>query len=198
MRILIVGAFGTLGSALRQEFGSRHDLVSAGLTRGDVRVDITDGASIAAMYQRVGTIDALVSAVGDAHFGPLIKTTYQDFLIGVRSKLMGQIDLVLQGFDRISEDGSFTLTSGVTDREPVRGLSNSATVNAALGGFVLSASIEMPRRQRINVVSPGLFVESADRFGTYFPGHVPVPVALVAKAFAKSVEGGITGQRIIV
>ena len=109
-----------------------------------------------------------------------------------------QVDLVLQGFDYVTDGGSFTLTSGITERDPVRGLTNSATVNAALGGFVLGASIEMPRGQRINVVSAGLFAEAAEKYGSYFLGHVPVPVAVVAVAFAKSVEGGITGQKIIV
>lgn len=198
MRILLVGATGTLGGAIDAELGKRHDVIKASRTRADVLVDVTDRASIAAMYKQVGKVDAVVSAVGEAHFGPLVKTTYEEFMIGVKSKLMGQVDLVLQGFDYVTDGGSFTLTSGITERDPVRGLTNSATVNAALGGFVLGASIEMPRGQRINVVSAGLFAEAADKYGSYFPGHIPVPVAVVAVAFAKSVEGGITGQRFIV
>jgi hypothetical protein len=56
----------------------------------------------------------------------------------------------------------------------------------------------MPRSQRINVVSPGMFVEAAERYERFFPGHVPVPLSVVTKRYVKSVEGGITGQKIIV
>ena len=198
MRILLVGATGTLGSAIDRELGARHELIRASRTRAEVRVDITDSNSILAMYKSVGKVDALVAAVGDAHFGPLVGMKYSEFMVGVKSKLMGQVDLVLQGFDYLSDGGSFTLTSGITERDPVRGLTNSACINAAVSGFVLGASIEMPRAQRINVVSAGLFVEAARQYGHLFPGHIPVPVAKVAIAFAKSVEGGINGRNIIV
>ena len=196
MRILLVGSEGMLGRALRAELGSRHEVVGAGRTRGDLRVDVTDTSSIAAMYAKLGQVDAVVCAAGEAHFGPLGEASREDFMVGVRSKLMGQIDLVLQGLPQVRDQGSFTLISGITERDPVRGFVNSSMVNAALGGFVLGAAIEMPRGLRINVVSPGLFAEAADLYPGVFPGHVPVPLATVSKAFAKSVEGGITGKVI--
>src|SRR5262245_4140631 len=175
MRIFLVGATGTLGGAINAELGKRHDIVKASRARADVLVDVTDRASIAAMYKRVGKVDAVVSAIGDAHFGPLVKATYDEFMIGVRSKLMGQVDLVLQGFDYVTDGGSFTLTSGIAERDPVRGLTNSATVNAALGGFVLGASIEMPRGQRINVVSAGSLQKLQRRMGVTSPDRFPCP-----------------------
>ncbi|MGL5009005.1 MAG: short chain dehydrogenase, partial [Paracoccaceae bacterium] len=72
------------------------------------------------------------------------------------------------------------------------------TANGALGGFVVGAAIEMPRGLRINVVSPGLLDISVPRYGSWFPGHVPVQAARVGLAFAKSVEGGVTGTVIVV
>ena len=61
-----------------------------------------------------------------------------------------------------------------------------------------SAAIELPRGLRINVVSPGLLDVSEERYGHYFPGHERVPSDRVGRAFAKSVEGALTGQVIIV
>jgi hypothetical protein len=43
-----------------------------------------------------------------------------------------------------------------------------------------------------------MFVEAAERYERFFPGHVPVPLSVVTKRYVKSVEGGITGQKIIV
>lgn len=198
MRILVVGAEGTVGRAAVAELGRRHEIVKAGRKSGDLQVDVSDQASVRAMYAALGTVDAVVSTAGHVHFGPLDKMTSDQFKSGLLDKLLGQVNLVLLGHGHVSEGGSFTLTSGVLDRDPIRQGSNAAAVNGALGAFAKSAAIEMPNRQRINVVSPGLLQESVQKYDGYFPGHEPVSSARVGLAFAKSVEGAITGQVIIV
>ncbi len=111
---------------------------------------------------------------------------------------MGQVNLVLAGLNKIKDQGSFTLTSGVLDRDPIKMGCGAATANAALSGFVTSAAIEMPRDLRINFVSPGLLVVSVEKYGEWFPGHEPVSAKRVGLAFTKSVEGANTGKVIIV
>lgn len=197
MRILLVGASGTVGKAAASGL-QRHDIITAGRSSGDVTVDLMSPDSIRAMYAKAGKVDAVVSTAGHVHFGPLVGMTGEQFRKGLDDKLMGQINLVLLGFDHVNDGGSFTLTSGVLDRDPIRAGANAAAVNAALGGFVKSAAIEMPRGLRINVVSPGLLQESAQKYDGFFPGHEPVSSARVGLAYAKSVDGGITGQVIIV
>ncbi|MEP3114526.1 short chain dehydrogenase [Nisaea sp.] len=198
MKIIVVGAAGDIGKAVCEELGRCHDLVRVGRSRGDIRVDISDRASIDEMYARVGPVDAVVSTAGDVHFGPLEDHTDETFMLGLGQKVMGQINLVLAGFNSVGPGGSFTLTSGVLDRDPIRMGAGAATANGALGGFVVGAAIEMPRQQRINVVSPGLLEVSVPRYGKWFPGHDPVSSERVGRAYAKSVEGAITGQVIIV
>ena len=198
MKIIVVGAEGDIGKTVRAELGARHDLIRVGRNRGDVRVDIADRTSIRAMYQAVGQVDAVVSATGSVHFGPLVGLTEDQMMIGLTNKVMGQINLVLEGIDYLSDGGSFTLTSGVLDRDPIRMGVGAATANAALGGFVKGAAIERPRGLRINVVSPGLLQVSVPRYGAWFAGHEPVPSDRVGRAYAKSVEGAGTGQVIIV
>ncbi len=197
MRILIVGSTGAVGSAAAKELGARHELVRAGRS-GDVKVDLTDRASIEAMYKAVGKVDAVVCAAGHVHFGSLTQMTHDQFVSGLTDKLMGQVDLVLAGIAHVADGGSFTLTSGVLDRDPIRGGTNASTVNAALAGFVTGAAIELPRGLRINVVSPGLLQVSAKKYEGFFPGHEPVSSERVGLAYAKSVEGAITGKVIIV
>jgi NAD(P)-dependent dehydrogenase (short-subunit alcohol dehydrogenase family) len=197
MRIVIVGASGDVGSAARQALESRHEIVAAGRNSGDVRVDLMDPHSIRAMFGKIGTVDAIVATAGHSHFGPLAKMTEKDFRKGLDDKLMGQINLVLLGLDHISDGGSITLTTGVLDRDPVRGGANAAAVNGAISAFVRSAALEMPRGIRINVVSPALLEASVERYRGAFPGHPPVSSARVGLAYVKSVEGALNGQIII-
>ena len=63
-----------------------------------------------------------------------------------------------------------------------------------LNAFVMAAAIEMPKRQRINVVSPGVIEEAMDAYGSFFRGFEPVPAGRAALAYAKSVEGCQTGR----
>lgn len=198
MRIIIVGAEGDIGRAASEELGKRHDIIRAGRKRGDVLVDMAERASVDAMYDKTGPVDAVVCTAGEVHFGPLQDFTEETFMMGLRNKVMGQVNLVLAGLGKIAEGGSFTLTSGVLDRDPIRMGAGAAAANGALGGFVVGAAIEMPRGQRINVVSPGLLDVSVQRYGQWFPGHEPVSSKRVGLAYAKSVEGAITGQVIIV
>ncbi len=198
MRILAIGAEGTVGKAVVHELGRRHDIVTAGRSSGDLRVNITDETSIRAMFAKLGKVDAVVSTAGHVHYGPLASMTGEQFKSGLLDKLLGQVNLVLIGQNFVSGGGSFTLTSGIPDRDPIRQGANAAAVNGALGAFVKSAAIEMPRAMRINVVSPALLEESAKTYEGFFPGHETVSSARVGLAYAKSVEGALTGQVIIV
>lgn len=198
MKIILVGAEGDIGKTVCDELGARHDIVKAGRSRGDVLVDMADRASVDAMYAKVGPVDAVVCTAGEVHFGALEEFTEETFMLGLRNKVMGQANLVFGGMDKLSNGGSFTLTSGVLDRDPIRMGAGAAAANGALGGFVVGAAIEMPRGLRINVVSPGVLEVSVPRYGAWFPGHDPVSSLRVGRAYAKSVEGAVTGQVIIV
>jgi len=198
MRILIVGTTGNVGKAAVAELEPRHEVITAGRSSGDVRVDLLDAASISAMYEKLGKLDAVVACAGHAYYGSLATMTEAQFMMGLKDKLMGQVNLVLLGTRHVNDRGSFTLTSGVLDRDPILNGANGATVNAALKGFVTSAAIELERGIRINVVSPGLLQGSAKRYEGLFPGHETVSSARVGLAYAKSVEGAITGQVIII
>lgn len=194
MKILVVGASGTIGRAVVAELAERQDVIAAGRTSGDVSLDMTDEASIRAAYQKIGTVDAVVSAAGHVKFAPFADMHAADYDIGLKDKLMGQVNLVLIGREFVADGGSFTLTTGVLDSDPIRMGSSASMVNGAVNGFVIAAAIEMPRGQRINVVSPGVITEAMPDFAPFFRGFEPVPAARAALAYAKSVEGAQTGQ----
>lgn len=198
MRILVVGAAGDVGQAACSELGARHEIIPVGRTSGAYQVDVADFAAVRKLYREVGQIDAVVSCAGDTTFAPLVTLDQEKFMVGLRHKVMGQINLVLAGLDTISDGGSFTLTSGVLDRDPIRMGVNAATSNGALAGFVKGAAIEMPRGLRINVVSPGMLDVSEPRYGKFFLGHKPVSSRDVGLAYLKCVEGALSGQVVIV
>jgi len=193
MRILIVGAAGAIGQAACAAL-AHHEVTTAGRTTGDIRLDMTDAGAVQAAYARLGALDAVVSCAGDASFVPLKAHNPETMRLGLIQKVMGQVTLVLVGQHVLGAHASFTLTSGILDRDPVPCGTGAAIANGALAGFVRAGAIEM--RQRINVVSPAVLEASVPRYGALFPGHRPVSEAEVGRAHLRAVEGAQTGQRL--
>ena len=195
MKILLVGGTGTIGAAVHAELSARHEVIVAGSKSGDIHVDMTSNESIAALYKKLGALDAVVVAAGAVHFGPLETMTEDAFYVGLKGKLMGQVNLVLQGQKVLSPNGSFTLTSGILAADPIRLGANASCVNGAIDSFVKSAAIELFNKGlRINSISPTVVVESMADYAPFFSGFKPVPAAEVALAYVKSIEGAQTGQ----
>lgn len=194
MKIIAIGASGTIGSAVVKELSARHQIVAVGRKKGDVICDMSSEDSIRKMYGEVGDFDALVVCAGDVHFGEFSQMTTAKYQIGLNHKLMGQVNLVMIGSKLIREGGSFTLISGVLNEDPIKTGCAASMVNGALEGFVKAAAIELPRQIRINLISPTVIEESMGIYGPYFRGFVPVPVAKVGLAYSKSVEGAQTGR----
>lgn len=192
--VLIVGGTGTIGKAIHQALSPRHRVIIASRTEGDVQIDVTQPGAIDTLYQTVGAVDAVIATIGGVHFAPLADMNAALYDIGLRSKLMAQVNLVTVGLAYISDGGSFTLTSGILNHDPIRQGSSAAMVNGAIDGFVKGAAIDVTRGIRINAVSPTILNESRQRFGDAFIGFKGVDADVVAQAYVKSVEGAQTGQ----
>lgn len=52
MKILLVGAGGTIGSAVDKELSQRHEVIRIGRNSGDFQVDISDSASIRQLFEK--------------------------------------------------------------------------------------------------------------------------------------------------
>lgn len=192
--VLVIGGTGTIGSAVAQELGQRHRVLTAGRTSGDFRVAIEDVASVRALFAAAGKVDDVVVAAGALHVGPLAEMTQAQFLVGVASKLMGQVNVALVAQHALNDGGSITLTSGVDAHNPLRGCANTVTVNNGIEGFARGAAVELQRGLRINVVNPSLLEESAAKFEALFHGFETVPAVRVARAYSRCVEGAETGK----
>lgn len=192
MKIVVIGATGTIGQAVVQALSVRHQVVQVGRSGGEYQVDIATKTSIQQLFEAVAPFDAVVSTAGQAKFNALTDLSDEDFQFSLTNKLMGQVNLVRLGLPYISDNGSFTLTSGVLAQEPMPGSAAISLVNAGLEGFVRAAVLEMPRGIRANVVSPPWVSETLVAMGRD-PG-VGMPAAQVAAAYQESVESQRSGE----
>jgi NAD(P)-dependent dehydrogenase (short-subunit alcohol dehydrogenase family) len=194
MKVIVIGAGGTIGSAVAEQLATRHEVIRVGKTSGQYQADIADIGSIGKLFDKVGKADAVVVAAGDVHFGLLSDMTPEQFNIGLQHKLMGQVNVALVAQKHLNDGGSITLTTGIVNHEPIRYGTNASTVNGAVEAFVRAAAIELPRGLRINAVSPTILTESLDSYGPYFYGFETGPASRAAQAYVKSVEGLHTGR----
>jgi len=182
MKILLIGASGSIGKILEPELIKNHDVVMAGRNSGNFRVDIADTNSITKLFEQVQNIDACICVAGDCYTGDLFSLDEEKLNIGIKNKLLGQINLVLIGQKYLNENGSFTLTSGKMADKPVKNNISKAIVNGGLHSFVLATSLELERGIRINAISPGKVSE--------------IPAFDLINSYLKSVEGQINGEII--
>jgi NAD(P)-dependent dehydrogenase (short-subunit alcohol dehydrogenase family) len=195
MKIVIVGAFGTMGKMLTRAFEKEHEVLKVASKGGDIQVDITSTESIDAMYQRIGAFDALICTAGPTHVGPWRNMTDKEFRRGIEGKLMGQINLVLIGQHYINPKGSFSLITGALTYEPQLNFANASAANGAVDAFVRAAAIELENGIRINAVSPTV-IEDSPQYFPFFPGDIPVTMKQLEYGFRKAVFGASTGQII--
>ena len=196
MRVVLIGATGTIGKRIYDDLSGRHEIVRAGRSGEIAVVDITSAASIEEMYKSVGGVDAVICAAGPAKFASLAEMTEEDVYVGIRGKMMGQVNLVLIGQKYINDNGSFTLTTGILADDPIAGSCAVSLVNGGVNSFVLAAAQELKRGIRINVVCPTVVEDSAAAFGDWFAGFDPASMPRVVNGYKKSVEGLITGRII--
>lgn len=194
MRILIIGGNGTIGKTVAKRFSENHEVIIAGRTSGDVNVDMASSDSIQKMYDSVGKVDAIVAIAGDAKWDKFDNLSEDDFYIGIKSKMMGQVNLVRLGRAFLNDGGSITLTTGILADEPVDMTTSAAMVNGAIQSFTKAVALELERGIRVNVVSADLVEDAYEKYKDYFPGNTPVPMHKVVDGYVKSVLGRINGQ----
>ena len=192
MKILLIGATGTIGRAVAAALSPRHEVIAVSRHSEPLRVDISSAESVRALFATAGPIDAVISAAGAARFKPLAQLDDEDFAFCLQNKLMGQVNVVREGLQKVRDGGVIVVTSGILSRLPAPGSGAISLVNAGLEGFVRAAAIEAPRGIRVNVVSPPWVSETLTQLGMDPKGGLPA--AVVAQAYLRTVEGPITGQ----
>ncbi len=190
MKILIIGGTGTIGKKVSEHFSKKHEVIIGGRKSGDVIVDIADIKSIQEMFESVGSVGAVVCIAGDAKWAAFESMNEDDFYIGLRSKLMGQVNLVRFGRRHLNDGGVFIITTGILAHSPNAATVMLTMINRGLEAFVEAAALDMPRNQRLNAVCPPMAKETADKMG-WGPGGLPT--SEIAKYYLQSVNSGLNG-----
>src|SRR5208283_4248720 len=104
MRIVVIGATGTIGKAVVKSLSERHEVLQVARSNGDYQVDIASKESVKRLFEMLGPFDALVSTAGQAKFGSLETLSDEDFQLSLSNKLMGQVNLVRSGIRYIRDN----------------------------------------------------------------------------------------------
>ena len=194
MRFLVIGATGTIGSAVVSALEeSGHEVLEAS-RNAEYSVDIRDPDSIRGLYDEVGTVDGVISCAGNAAFKPLLELEDDDIQRSLDDKLLGQVNLVRFGADHVSDGGVFILTAGIFSQDPPPGVPAIAMANGALESFARAAALDLPRNIRINTISPPFITETAREMGMSTEGTLSA--AANAEVYLAVAEGDRTGDVI--
>ena len=196
MKILIIGGKGTIGRKVAAHLNAKHDILIAGRSAGEYRVDLTDSDSIKNLLASIPSLDSIICVAGEAKWDDFKDLSEEDYYIGIRSKLMGQVNLVRIGQDYLKSKGSITLSTGILADDPVVKTTSAAMVNGALHSFVKAVALEIENELRVNVVSLGLVEDAYEKYKGFFPGHNPISMNRVVNAYIRSVEGKGNGEII--
>lgn len=195
-QIVVIGGSGTIGSKVVKFIEQQHNVITAGRNSGDYRIDISESETIEAFFKSAPKLDAVINISGEAKWADFDKLTEEDYYLGIKSKLMGQVNLVRIGEKFINKGGSFTLTTGILADRPVPMTTSAAMVNGAIHSFVRAAAIELKNAIRINAVSSGVVMDSYKKYKDFFPGHNPIAMERVSKAYLDCIEQNWNGQII--
>ncbi len=138
-------------------------------------VDLTDEASIAALGERVGTIDHVVSTASARARGRIGDLDREAIRRSFDTKVIGPLMLAKHLAPRMSERGSFVIFSGVAASKIAVGTLAVAITNGAADILARSLALELAPI-RVNAISPGVIDTGAwDTFGEqgktdYFAG----------------------------
>tara|TARA_R110002051_G_scaffold171490_2_gene241994 strand:+ start:688 stop:1314 length:627 start_codon:yes stop_codon:yes gene_type:complete len=196
MKILIIGGNGTIGKRVVSDFKEKNEIIIAGRTNSDVTVDIADSKSIKSMFEKIGKLDAIICIAGEAKWDDFNKLSEDDYYIGLKSKLMGQVNLVRIGQNYLNPNGSITLSTGILADDPVVKTTSASMVNGGIHSFVKAVALEIENGIRVNVVSSGMVEDAYEKYKDYFPGHNPIPMKKVINGYVRSVNGKGNGEII--
>jgi NAD(P)-dependent dehydrogenase (short-subunit alcohol dehydrogenase family) len=189
MKVIVVGGRGQIGGRIVEALSPNHEVIPVGSRSGSLRVDYTDSASILRMFESVGAFEALILVVGgDSVFRSFDELTDDDFRVGFERKFLGQLNLVRLGQQHASDGASFTLSSGFLSHYPNPSSAAWGPFNAAVDCAVQTIAPLLPKRLRLNVVSPAPVVDA----GSLGRGLVTAEQAAVA--YVECVEGDFTGR----
>lgn len=163
-RILVVGGARGIGAdiARRAERAGARVVVAArsgrddpGDVQIDLRVDVTEEATIARAAESLGAVDHVISTASAHHDVPVPELEHDKIQGALAAKVVGPLLLAKHFAPRMPAGGSFLFFSGVVGWQPKPGTVVKGAANAALAALVTHLAVELAPL-RVNAVAPGI------------------------------------------
>ena len=119
------------------------------------RLDMTDDASIEALFGELGPLDHLVITASGAALGRFLEIDTAEARRFFDSKFWGPYAVARRAAPQIRPAGSITFFSGAAGSRASPGFSCGSAINAAVEALSRTLSVELAP-VRVNTVSPGL------------------------------------------
>ena len=136
----------------------RHPDDLAGAYRGtDIgieHVDVTDESSIAALADRIATVDHVVATASGRARGGYAELTATLVNTSFGTKVTGPLLLAKHFAGKLAPGGSFLFMSGATALKPTPGMVPVAATNAAVDAITAGLAVELAPI-RVNAIAPG-------------------------------------------
>lgn len=194
--IAVIGASGTIGSSVAELLNQKGHAVLKVSRNSEHKMDMDNPNSIIKFFADSIPLDAIICCAGMASFGAFASLSEEQIQLGIKSKLLGQVNICKEGLKVLKPNGVIILTGGIFAHQPWPETSNIAMANAGLEGFVKALSLELDSGQRILIVHPPLVKETAVMMGITDDN---APSAMeVAQTYVNGLEGNENGTALYV
>lgn len=174
-KALVIGAASGIGWATARALAAEGDRVTLadrnldgaqaraaelGDPHSAAHVEVTDEASVQALFDQTEALDVVVNCAGFGSLGLITDLAVAEFRSVVDVCLNGAFIVAKYAGQKLREGGSLVSISSLNGRQPAVGMSAYCSAKAGLSMLTQVAALEMgPRGIRVNAVSPG-FVET--------------------------------------
>lgn len=140
----------------RDADGARARAVELGAPHTAAHVEVTDEASVQALFEQTGPVDVVVNCAGFSNVGMITDLAVEDFRAVVDVCLNGAFIVAKHAGRTLREGGALVSISSLNGRQPAAGMSAYCAAKAGLSMLTQVAALEWGRRGiRVNAVAPG-------------------------------------------
>lgn len=136
--------------------GARERAAELGDPHTAAHVEVTDEASVQALFEQTGPLDVVVNCAGFSTVGMITDLAVEDFRGVVDVCLNGAFVVAKHAGRTLREGGALVSISSLNGRQPAAGMSAYCAAKAGLSMLTQVAALEWgPRGIRVNAVAPG-------------------------------------------
>jgi 3-oxoacyl-[acyl-carrier protein] reductase len=134
-------------------------------------VEVTDDASVAALFADHDGLAAVVNCAGTSGLGLITEQPVEQFRAVLDVCLTGAYLVIQHAAPRLREGGSLVSLASLNARQPAVGMSAYGSAKAGLAMLTQVAALELgPKGIRVNAVSPGFVRTPLTEPATMIPG----------------------------